>query len=114
MKDSSELESIETESEWFNSAQLLLAEKRTSLSVLRTGVAIFVLPLSVLSLLIATARLYQNESILHLLLPLLVICGALITLSVYLIVLALRHLHHYDQLLRELKKAHPILGSLID
>lgn len=35
-------------SQWFNSAQLLLSEKRTSLSVLRTGVGIFVLPLSVL------------------------------------------------------------------
>lgn len=32
-----------------NEVQLLLAEKRTSLSVMRTGIAVLVLPLSVLS-----------------------------------------------------------------
>jgi len=40
-----------------NTMQLLLAEKRTALSGLRTGIAISVFPLSVLSMLIATSRL---------------------------------------------------------
>ncbi len=40
----------------FNEIQVLLAEKRTALSSLRTGIAIFALPLSVLSVLIATSR----------------------------------------------------------
>ena len=102
------------DSDWFNAAQLLLAEKRTSLSVLRTGSAIFVLPLSMLGLLIATAKSYQNEAILHLLIPALCICAGLILLAVILIVRALLHLRHYDQLLHQLKKAHPLLGSLID
>ena len=39
--------------------QVLLAEKRTALSSLRTGIAIFALPLSVLSVLIATSRYYN-------------------------------------------------------
>jgi len=41
-----------------NEVQLLLSEKRTSLSTLRTGIAIFAFPLSVLSVLIATSRHY--------------------------------------------------------
>ena len=36
--------------------QLLLAEKRTSLSVLRTGITVLILPLSVMSFLIATEK----------------------------------------------------------
>ncbi|MCP5536880.1 MAG: hypothetical protein H7A51_11700 [Akkermansiaceae bacterium] len=92
----------------------MLSEKRTALSVLRTGSAIFVLPLSVLSLLIATAKSYQDQSVIHLLLPLLIICAALIVLAIFLIAQAIRHLRHYEQLLYELKKSHPVLGKLID
>ncbi|MCB1062634.1 MAG: hypothetical protein KDN20_06915 [Verrucomicrobiae bacterium] len=101
-------------SEWFDSAQLLLAEKRTALSVLRTGSGIFVLPLSVLSLLIATAKSYQNEEVMHLLIPVLIVCGGLIILSVYLIVRALRHIYRYDRLLDELRRGNPTLGKLIN
>jgi hypothetical protein len=39
--------------------QLLLAEKRTSLAVLRTGITMAILPLSVMSLLVATSRYYE-------------------------------------------------------
>ena len=38
-----------------NEVQLLLAEKRTSLSAMRIGIAVFAFPLSVLSVLIATS-----------------------------------------------------------
>ena len=40
----------------FGEIQVLLAEKRTALAALRTGIAVFALPLSVLSALIATSR----------------------------------------------------------
>lgn len=50
--------------------QLILAEKRTSLSVMRTGIAILALPLSVMSVLVATSRLYDAPSVLHFLIPL--------------------------------------------
>jgi hypothetical protein len=40
----------------FGEIQVLLAEKRTALASLRTGIAVFALPLSVLSALIATSR----------------------------------------------------------
>src|SRR5436190_20338458 len=44
----------------FGEIQLLLAEKRTALASLRTGIAVFALPLSVLSALIATSLLLQH------------------------------------------------------
>lgn len=99
--------------QWFDSAQLLLSEKRTSLSVLRTGVGIFVLPLSVLSLLIATAKTYQSENVMQLLIPVLTISAFLAILAVVLIIRSLIHLHRYDRMLHQLKKSHPVLGDLI-
>src|SRR5436853_3351931 len=40
--------------------QVLLAEKRAALASMRTGIAVFALPLSVLSVLIATSRYLQH------------------------------------------------------
>ena len=54
----------------FGEIQVLLAEKRTALASLRTGIAVFALPLTVLSALIATSRLYRIEKVMPLLLPL--------------------------------------------
>ena len=42
-----------------NEITMILAEKRTSLAVLRTGIALFALPLSILGLLIATSKYCQ-------------------------------------------------------
>lgn len=41
---------------------LILAEKSTSLAVLRTGIAVLVSPLSVASLLIVTSKYYNSFS----------------------------------------------------
>ena len=41
-----------------NQVQLLLAEKRTALAIMRTGIAVFALPLSIFSALIATSKWY--------------------------------------------------------
>ena len=53
----------------FGEIQVLLAEKRTALASLRTGIAVFALPLSVLSALIATSRYYSIEKVMPLLAP---------------------------------------------
>ena len=45
-----------------NKVQLILAEKRTPLAVMRTGIAVFVLPLSVLSALVATSKFYDSTA----------------------------------------------------
>ena len=48
----------------FDEIQFLRAEKRTALSSVRTGIAVFALPFSVLSVLIATSRYYSVDKVL--------------------------------------------------
>lgn len=97
----------------FNEIQLLLAEKRTSLSVLRTGIAILVLPLSVLSVLIATSRLYGTTDVLHFLVPVLAISTALTLLAFYLIVRALHRIHVVDRHIAQLKNGSRLITELL-
>jgi uncharacterized membrane protein YidH (DUF202 family) len=93
--------------------QLLLAEKRTALSTLRTGIAIFAFPLSVLSVLIATSKSYNLPDVMHWLVPLLLLNVALIVLAVYLIARAFRKIHYYDRLIDEYKRKHSRLEKLL-
>jgi uncharacterized membrane protein YidH (DUF202 family) len=69
----------------FGEIQVLLAEKRTPLAALRTGIAVFALPLSVLSALIATSRYYSMDNVLPLLLPLLLLNLGLVVLGTWLV-----------------------------
>ena len=94
--------------------QLLLAEKRTALAFLRTGIALFALPLSVLSALIATSKYYDVTRVLHFLLPVLVINLGLIVLGCYLVIHSMSRMHHYDQLIKQLKKEHSAIAEFID
>ena len=95
-------------------AQLLLAEKRTSMAAMRTGIAVFALPLSVLGLLIATSRYYDLLDVLPMIVPLAVMLLALITLGSYLIIRALRNIRRYDRLIHQLKSCHSKLSPFID
>lgn len=97
-----------------NEVQLLLAEKRTSLSTLRTGITVFVLPLSVLSVLIATSKYYDVLQVMHLIIPLLVICVALVFLGSYLIIRAMIRMRHHDSLILQLKRKHRWIAEYID
>jgi uncharacterized membrane protein YidH (DUF202 family) len=97
-----------------NEVQLLLSEKRTSLSTLRTGIAIFARPLSVLSVLIATSRHFDAKDVLPFLVLLALINAALIALGSYLIVHSIRRARHYDRLIFELKRQHSRLAALLD
>jgi uncharacterized membrane protein YkgB len=97
-----------------NEVKLLLAEKRTSLAAMRTGIAVFVLPLSVLSVLIATSRLYNVFHVLHWLIPLMLICGALVLLGGYLVVRSILKMHRYDQLIQKIKREHINLAEFIE
>ena len=94
--------------------QLLLAEKRTSLAALRTGIAVFVLPLSVLSVLIATSRYYDVTRVLPFIIPLLLLSGALVILASYLIIRSLMKMRHQDRLILEIKKKHPVIAPFIE
>lgn len=96
-----------------NEIQLLLAEKRTALSVLRTGIAIFALPLSVLSLLIATSRLYEPERVLPLLIPVGLVNLALAALGIFLVFRSMRRLLRLDRLIAGIKRESPRLARLV-
>ncbi|MBS1169627.1 MAG: hypothetical protein H6R01_545 [Burkholderiaceae bacterium] len=98
----------------FNQIELLLSEKRTALSLLRTGIAVFALPLSVLSVLVATSSYYDVLSVLSILLPLLLLCLVLVILGGYLVVRAIVQFQHYDRLIINLKAQHSRLSQLVD
>lgn len=86
-----------------NEVQLLLAEKRTTLASMRAGIAVFALPLSVLSVLIATSKYYDVVQVIHLLVPLLVVCAGVVVLDSYLIIRSINRTRQYDRLIFELK-----------
>jgi len=94
-------------------AQLVLAEKRTSLALLRTGIAVLVLPLSAISFLIATSKQYDFFHQLYLLLPILILCFVLVLLGTYLIVRAVIRIHREDKALAELKRRHSESAKLL-
>ena len=94
--------------------QLLLAEKRTSLAVLRTGITMAILPLSVMSLLVATSRYYEIEKVWHILVPLLVISLALLIVAAYLISRSIVKFMREDRLIMEIKKKHSRIAEFID
>ncbi len=96
-----------------NEVQLLLAEKRTALSTMRTGIAIFAFPLSVLSVLIATSRSYHAADVLHWLVPLVGLNVGLVMLGIYLITVTVRRIRRYDRLIEELKRKHSRLQELL-
>lgn len=73
-----------------NEVTLVLAEKRTSLSVMRTGLAILALPISVLSVLIVISRYYDPMKVMYLLGPLLGLCVILTALGSYMIAISLQ------------------------
>lgn len=97
-----------------NEVQLLLSEKRTALSSLRTGIAIFAFPLSVLSVLVATSQAYEPLRVLYWLVPLVVINLGLVGLAIYLIVHSFRRIHRYDRMIQEFKRQHTRLAPLLD
>jgi len=94
--------------------QVLLSEKRTSLATLRTGIAVFALPLSVLSLLIATSHYYSFAKVMPLLAPLLILNLGLIGVGSWLVYRSLKHLQHYDQRVRALIKKYHSLADFVD
>ncbi|MCX6093344.1 MAG: hypothetical protein NTY63_00770 [Candidatus Bipolaricaulota bacterium] len=93
--------------------QLLMSEKRTALSIMRTGIAILALPLSVLSVLIATSRYYDVGRIVHLYVAVLVLCGILVGLSVWLIVRAILRIRDLDRVIRRVRAKFPNLADVI-
>jgi uncharacterized membrane protein YidH (DUF202 family) len=112
--DSSQENEKSSERIAINEAQLLLAEKRTSLAVMRTGITVFALPISVLSVLVATSRYYDFNQALPLLLPLLVLCAGLVVLGAYLTHRAVWKIRRYDRQIQGLKKKSKAIAEFVD
>jgi uncharacterized membrane protein YidH (DUF202 family) len=98
----------------FGEIQVLLAEKRTALASLRTGIAVFALPLSVLSALIATSRYYSLDKVLPLLLPLMLLNLGLVILGTWLVFRSIRKIHHYEYRIRELSAKYRAIEQFIE
>jgi uncharacterized membrane protein YidH (DUF202 family) len=98
----------------FGEIQVILSEKRTALASLRTGIAVFALPLSVLSVLIATSRYYSIGQVMPLMVPLLALCVGLVILGAWLIYHSIKRIHHYDRVIRELTQKHRSLAEFVD
>lgn len=105
---------IGTDNIIINEVQLILAEKRTSLSTMRTGIAVLVLPLSALSVLIAFSKYYDVMRVIHLLVPLLVIIVGLLFLGSYLITRSIIQIHRHDRLILKLKQEHSRIAEFLD
>jgi uncharacterized membrane protein YidH (DUF202 family) len=91
--------------------QLILAEKRTTLAVMRTGIGVFTLPLSVVTVLIATSGHYDFLEAYHLLLPLLALCAGLVVLAIYLIHRSVLRIWRQDAMIRKIKREDPNLAE---
>lgn len=97
-----------------NEAQLILAEKRTSLASLRTGIAVMALPMTLVSFLIAASQYYQAAKVLGLLIPLLTACLVMFVLGAYLVLRAMIKLHREERMLNHLKGQSPIIAKFLD
>jgi uncharacterized membrane protein YidH (DUF202 family) len=98
----------------FGEIQVLLAEKRTALASLRTGIAVFALPLSVLSALIATSRYYSLDKVLPLLLPLMLLNLGLVVLGTWLVFRSIHRIHHFERRIRELSEKYRSIAEFIE
>ena len=94
--------------------QLVLAEKRTSLAVMRTGIGVFTLPLSVITVLIATRANYTILDTYHLLIPLLGLCLGLIILATYLVHRSVLRIWKQDAMLKKIKREDPNLARFYE
>jgi uncharacterized membrane protein YidH (DUF202 family) len=98
----------------FGEIQVLLAEKRTSLASLRTGIAVFALPMSVLSALIATSRYYSVEKVMPLLAPLMLLNLGLVVLGTWLVFRSVHRFRHFEHRIKELSEKYRSLAEFVE
>jgi uncharacterized membrane protein YidH (DUF202 family) len=98
----------------FGEIQVLLAEKRTALAAMRTGIAVFALPLSVLSALIATSRYYNMEKVMPLLAPLMLLNLGLVVLGTWLVFRSIHRIRHFEHHIKQLSEKYRALAEFIE
>ena len=97
-----------------NEVQLILAEKRTSLASLRTGIAVFAIPLSIMGMLVATSRYYEIIDVMPLFITVMVINVLLLALGAFLVIRSIIKLRHEDRMIKNIKGKHSIIAEFID
>ncbi|OQX90634.1 MAG: hypothetical protein B6D58_09830 [candidate division Zixibacteria bacterium 4484_95] len=97
-----------------NEVNLILSEKRTALSVLRTGIAIIMFPLSVLTVLVATSRFFDIKDALIFAIPLGFLCLVFFIYGVLLVIRSSISIRKYDELAKKLLKQSNYLSQLLD
>lgn len=94
--------------------KLFLSEKRTTLSVMRTGIAVIMLPMSVMTVLLTTSKYYDFFGNSHLTIPLIVLCVGLFLLGSYLIHRSVLKFWKIDRMIDHLKKHDPIIRKFYE
>ncbi len=94
--------------------QVLLAEKRTSLALMRSGIAIIALPLTIASALIATSSFYDAGHVAPLLATVMTVNAMLLAVGLTLVARSYRDILKYDRLLHHLKSDHPSISPYLD
>ena len=72
------------------------------------------LPLSVMSVLIATSKYYEILHVLHFLVPLGILSVVLIIFGGYMILRAVIRIHNYDRLIHQIKLKHSAIGEFLE
>jgi len=93
--------------------ELLLAEKMAMLATLRTGIAIFTLPFSVLTILIATSSFYEIKEVGMLLAVVYSLCATLASVGGYLVFRSLKRIHILDHKIETIKNDHKFMDRLM-
>ena len=104
----------ETElSEQAAAIQILLAEKRTSLAVMRTAIAMVAVPLSITTVLVTLSRYFSWLDNLHFLIPMYAVLTVLVLFSLYLLLRSVRKTIGYDRLIEDIRKESPVLRRVL-
>ncbi|MDO9537681.1 MAG: hypothetical protein Q7J68_05140 [Thermoplasmata archaeon] len=93
--------------------ELLLSEKMASLAMLRTGIAVFSLPFSVLTVLIATSNFYEFSKVGVLLIVVYSLCAALAGIGGYMVYRSLKRIHILDQKIEKIKEHYKFMNHLM-
>lgn len=81
---------------------------------MRTGIAVLVLPMSVLSLLVATSKYYDAGNVLYFLLPLALVCIGLLIFGGYLVFNSAQKLRRIDHLIHRIKLEHSAIALFLE
>ena len=93
---------------------LFLQEKRTSLAMIRIGIATLLAQISILGFLIATSKYYVWMEVPHLVIPFVALNLIVLCIAGYFIVGPLIQIHRLDRQILNYKKNHDRIAPFMD